>query len=671
MPVVVLLAAARAVTPVLALDGGPGLALVLLPLAGASAVWLVLAAVLKRSGPLGRESGSSSPLHPRVAGRTDTGSPGLLRGGRGKSAILLTAVAFAVISALLVVLPLWYGSAVGLLAVMMTSFTGLAALFATISIWIQRVAPPRLFQVMALRRTPAVTLLVLVAIITNLFAVSSPHDVRTPSAAANTAALGRWRSTTWEAAVTNWLGGTAGPDTAAGGRTCTPPRTSVDDAGPHAGPITVRPMVFLALEGGGMRAAYWAADFLKGVLANRCLADDVVAVSSVSGGSVGLATVEAVGDGALGAVRRMAGQDGLSATVGALLTRDLLAGSYGIDVTAPHQDYLDRAALLAAAWQRAVPSAAPSAPEPLASSYPLGAFSGWGDGSAGTAKVPWVSVFNATSALNGCVVTMSTVDLGVPPGADPRSSCGAGQLPASYQLFAKDPRYAGLPLIDAALLSARFGVISPSGVLRTDRGDVADQLIDGGYAENTGLATVDGLLSSAIPLVRAHNAAELAAPGATTDLVVPVVIALSNDPTALARDAKPAKPTDELTLPLTSRLRAGAALVSPEALKTRAAAIVGGYLPPIADPGRAKQISLAVGRTVWHPVITLAPTAQPGVAVPLGWALSSTTMTAMDDALRCITRDPIYSAGRPTPACARSADQEDNDAFVHLSGAVR
>ncbi|MDQ1530900.1 MAG: hypothetical protein QOE37_1005, partial [Microbacteriaceae bacterium] len=328
VPVVVLLAAARAVTPVLALDGGPGLALVLLPLAGASAVWLVLAAVLKRSGPLGRESGSSSPLHPRVAGRTDTGSPGLLRGGRGKSAILLTAVAFAVISALLVVLPLWYGSAVGLLAVMMTSFTGLAALFATISIWIQRVAPPRLFQVMALRRTPAVTLLVLVAIITNLFAVSSPHDVRTPSAAANTAALGRWRSTTWEAAVANWLGGTTGPDTAPGGRTCTPPRTSVDDAGPHAtGPITVRPMVFLALEGGGMRAAYWAADFLKGVLANRCLADDVVAVSSVSGGSVGLATVEALGDGTLGAVRRMAGQDGLSATVGALLTRDLLAGS--------------------------------------------------------------------------------------------------------------------------------------------------------------------------------------------------------------------------------------------------------------------------------------------------------------------------------------------------------
>jgi hypothetical protein len=39
-------------------------------------------------------------------------------------------------------------------------------------------------------------------------------------------------------------------------------------------------------------------------------------------------------------------------------------------------------------------------------------------------------------------------------------------------------------------MSARFPVISPQGVLRTLSGGVTDQIVDGGYFENDGLATI-------------------------------------------------------------------------------------------------------------------------------------------------------------------------------------
>jgi hypothetical protein len=45
-------------------------------------------------------------------------------------------------------------------------------------------------------------------------------------------------------------------------------------------------------------------------------------------------------------------------------------------------------------------------------------------------------------------------------------------------------------LSTAVTMSARFPVISPQGLLRTLDGDVTDQIVDGGYFENDGLATI-------------------------------------------------------------------------------------------------------------------------------------------------------------------------------------
>ena len=51
-----------------------------------------------------------------------------------------------------------------------------------------------------------------------------------------------------------------------------------------------------------------------------------------------------------------------------------------------------------------------------------------------------------------------------------------------------------LRLSTAALLSARFPIISPAGVLRNDAdASFGDRVVDGGYFENSGLSTAPTL----------------------------------------------------------------------------------------------------------------------------------------------------------------------------------
>ncbi len=86
-------------------------------------------------------------------------------------------------------------------------------------------------------------------------------------------------------------------------------------------------------------------------------------------------------------------------------------------------------------------------------------------------------------------------------------------------------------LSTAATMSARFPVISPQGLLRTLHGDVTDQIVDGGYFENDGLATIS-------------DVARALKDGFKLD---PVVIRIVNEPSkpkdAAAEKTRPPEPT--------------------------------------------------------------------------------------------------------------------------------
>ena len=81
----------------------------------------------------------------------------------------------------------------------------------------------------------------------------------------------------------------------------------------------VQPLVMVAAEGGGIRAAWWTIDVMSKVASTECGANSVLLASGVSGGAVGLGVMAATGDGqsqqaSLAAVERMAAQDALAAS---------------------------------------------------------------------------------------------------------------------------------------------------------------------------------------------------------------------------------------------------------------------------------------------------------------------------------------------------------------------
>jgi hypothetical protein len=110
----------------------------------------------------------------------------------------------------------------------------------------------------------------------------------------------------------------------------------------------------------------------------------------------------------------------------------------------------------------------------------------------------WVPLFfiNGTSVFTGRRIVVGDV------ATTDNDGLGAALMPLAYDLF--DVRRQGskndsdndagekganLRLSTAITMSARFPVISPQGILRTLNGERIDQIVDGGYFENDGLAT--------------------------------------------------------------------------------------------------------------------------------------------------------------------------------------
>lgn len=276
------------------------------------------------------------------------------------------------------------------------------------------------------------------------------------------------------------------------------------DRCPEAQETGVLPVFLFAAEGGGVRAAYWTASVLSGLQdRNPCLAGLTLALSGVSGGALGSAVYAAqvaqrhalpIAGGApsldadpnpecrdfdwqyrrgyLPCSRAVLGADFLSPALGTMLYPDLLQRLMPFPVA-----FFDRATALEKSfensWKRAMGTRLFEAP--FDSLWRL---------TASPHEVPALFL-NGTWVENGWRIVASPI----------ATDTGDRSAAEDLRRFVDHP----LRLSTAAHLSARFTYVSPAGTLHrydslTHRNRISGHVVDGGYFENSGTATLIELL---------------------------------------------------------------------------------------------------------------------------------------------------------------------------------
>jgi hypothetical protein len=482
----------------------------------------------------------------------------------------------------------------------------------------------------------------------------------------------------------------------------------------------LRPLVLVAAEGGGIRAAYWSVAALQLIggysldssgnwtppepvaepadgkpltekqrrASQGCGAHSVLFSSGASGGAVGLtvnrfANTTPTSDQppAVTAVEAMADHQALGAGAIGLLVRDLVYASSGVPLpvldsldgtsaqatqasstsgaeATTRRPWLDRAALMEVAWEKAAPGlSAPTRPA---------------DHPTTTGTTSGHLVFGSTSMTTGCRMLVSQLDVSSPqpspssPQSEPGGPPAAGDAPvngtcdelarpapSSVDLFADYDAGRGtttqhgclgdVPASTAAMLAARFPYVTPSGVIGPCGRGPTQQLVDGGYTENTGIGTVVDLGRRWLPMVQQQNASALAAAlkpaqpattATTTNLpqiVVPLVVYLDNG-TGSDLMAPTRKVTNELLVPPVGKSRAQLAQYNAPALLQRAGTLAS--TDAMWGPsGATTDVVSAVSLVRPPPVVVVDQSTFPAVTAPLGWVLSQSSITTMKTAL--------------------------------------
>lgn len=432
----------------------------------------------------------------------------------------------------------------------------------------------------------------------------------------------RWRIGLGLAAAALLCAGLPGLDRWA--RNATPARETVA-APPPTPQDAAGPLLLVASEGGGVRAAYWTARVLAGLQdadIDRTWTPRIAAMSGVSGGSMGFAVWRACARGDRGAgsmtdcVRdRFANVDALSPLLAGLLFEDVLMRVLPTDALC-HADtgcgLRSRALAFEREWMRAFPRLA----GPLGETRP------------GEPDL----LLNSTVVESGNRALMGTRRFtpGELPGAEDLLS--SGRVPASAP--------ARPALVTAAHTSARFPLTNPLASLPRPASSpiAAAHLVDGGYHDNSGTATLSDWLT------RLRKSAD-----ADRDRPVQLVLIRNGQlrasctPQALARnDGEP--PPDclhggsdarELTpfldvqrlrlyadlfgpaLTALNNLGTGAHAREPVAALTARVLPAGTELPP--DLGCARDAP-----------VCLLDQMQDAALVPLGWTLSPAAREALD-----------------------------------------
>lgn len=410
------------------------------------------------------------------------------------------------------------------------------------------------------------------------------------------------------------------------------------------------PVLLVAAEGGGARAAYFTTLVMEELRA-RCprLLHHTFLMIGVSGGSLGSALVAAGAQatppapgpgceppGAAPAEARGAATDAartleadlLSPLVRGTLVSDLLARlipwdwpyifgdgalrrSWNWAVREPLTDITDRSRYLERAVDRAWHRRTGRALEQLS-------FEGVWEGTRG--DVPALMLLT-TDVATGRRVAVSHVTM---PGRADAPVSGCAELPgidqpvteiARMRTLAEDVPGIDMPLSTAALLSARFTLLSPAGTLPCP--GPRRRLVDGGYFENSGLTTMLDVIDSLRDIARERR-------------VALVMLRIENsrattNPSNVA-GAAPELPPGSL-VELASPVRALMATRSARGEQARAAA------------QRVVQLSrqACAAATAALPCVDIrevAFTLSPGcVPIPLGWSLSDEARRDMQNQL--------------------------------------
>ncbi len=569
------------------------------------------------NGPVRSDLRDLAGSHGPVAWLADWARQGRMRGEHGWWPWLIVGAPFLIADAFLVFLPLWTTHWLGVLGTTVIATGTLVVILAVLAYLAQTRRPLPLFRMIRLNVTPVITLILIIGLIGGIAdSKSLLHQVRGPVAGGATPAR-----TSLHADLQSWL---ASPVAAA----CAVPTGGTAGA---ARPVRVQPLILAAAAGGGIRAAWWAEHALAALANRRCGPHDVFAVSSVSGGSLGMAVLDSAPAVQAGAdLSVLAGPDALAAGIDGLLLHDLIAGFTGLGLPAaqmpPGQPFSDRAGLIESVWQDQDTS--------LRQSFPLR-----------RPTLPWRLLFNSTDVASGCRAIIADRRLVAPPTGpdkvgltcDLRSAVPGG---GSFDFFAKLSCMQNIAAVTAAMLSARFPFITPSGVVTScqNKNSIAGQFVDGGYVDSSGLITLADLLPSLTGALRAHNAAALAQarPGQPVTLVAPVVVYLGNSPRPIPVDSTTASLIQEPFVPFDAKSAAGTQLAVSDTLLQRISGMldIGQWLPCDPGPVGCAAAASAAGKTIPDQVFFVSPRTEPGIAAPLGWVLSAASRQALDNQLR-------------------------------------
>ncbi|MDO5498200.1 MAG: hypothetical protein Q4F67_00800 [Propionibacteriaceae bacterium] len=492
----------------------------------------------------------------------------------------------------LLTVAIWPGiaGAVGVSATVLLA-AGLIALFVGgLVVLGQDLRPPEALDRLGFRTTPVALLLIGLLLLANLSPASTRiHGLRTlPGELPERPSLSQ--------AFETWL------------------RTTDGCGRDLGGGLRWRPLLLYAAEGGGVRAAYWTASAIDAIAATDADCAQAFLSGGASGGAVGLTVAQVSEPGEAGhAVTALSRSDALARASLGMFVRDVLRAGTGLPLTTPGQDpqWQDRAALIERAWEQTVPALNAAYLDPR------------------QPGPPGNLILNTTAVSSGCRTYLSQLALpsgaATPPAA---GDCDGDRTPGgrSVDFFAHDAaaRCVGpLRASTAALTASRFPYVTPAAAVGCP-GQELDQLVDGGYVENTGLGTLVDLWPEVSALVREHNDRALAGTG--SDLVVPMVVFLTNSPgTDLAPPGRPI--TEELLVPPVAFLRAGGAQASPSALlqRLRGTASAGLWSGTPQEP--------ALDRLPQRRVFVVYPATRPALTAPLGWTLSGMSRASMDQAL--------------------------------------
>ncbi len=373
------------------------------------------------------------------------------------------------------------------------------------------------------------------------------------------------------------------------------------------------PLFLVAAPGGGLRGAYWTASTLSELFGSSrstqvsgCDAapsDRIFAMGGASGGSLGLVAYSAGLDATPARSKdwyeeQVGRPDFLTDPLTWMLSVDLARGFVGFGGA-------DRAARLEDSWTRHMPS--------MGDDFFAGT---WGLGGHRP-----VLMLTGTQVESGCRLNVSAVRLTDSAGRADGSGCttmrvGEAQTdgPVTSELidFLCGPTDSSTPSsltnASAALLSGRFPYVSPSGQLYgcSTEADKATRtaIVDGGYAENTGVGMLLALWLKLERLIAVHNAV------AANATIVPVFLMIDNHYSEVAA-VEPRKVVEGLVPPLT---QSRPDKLDDLAMLQQAAATFTGDLP--GTSGKCN-IDTEAGRFV-----SISPSTTPGLPAPQAWTLS-------------------------------------------------